>query len=68
MTTVLTMDITDGHGKSCFSRTMRARARLGKWEVRKWNYFEELHYVEKERKKATDRGCMSGILLLLREI
>lgn len=40
----------------------------GKWEVRKWNYFEELDCVEKKRKKATDRGCMSGILLLLKEI
>lgn len=26
--------------------------------MRKWNYSEELDCIEKERQKATDRGCM----------
>lgn len=28
----------------------------GRWEVRKWNSFEEFYCVEEERQKATDRG------------
>ena len=51
MTAVLTMDITDDHGKSCLSRAIRARAAWNrlkdKWEVSK------LDCVGKERQRVS---------------
>lgn len=40
----------------------------GKWEVRKWKYFEELDCIEEETKKATDGGFVFRNYFLLREL